>query len=134
MCTGGGVEAALVEQRHFDVLHHRVLLNQVVRLEDETDPRGPNPGELIVVHAGDVVAAEVIAAVAGAIEAAQQVEQRALAGAGRPHDGDVIPLRHVERHAAQGADGFALEDVILANVDELSRQLHGVHSICPFPD
>ena len=51
------------------------------------------------------------------IEAAEQVEQRALAGAGRAHDGDVVARGHVEGDAAQGADRLALEDVVLLDID-----------------
>ena len=73
-------------------------------------------GQLVVVHLGDVVAAEEIAAGGRPVEAAQQVEQRALAGARRAHDRDVVALGHVERHAAERVHRLARKDVVLAQI------------------
>ena len=50
------------------------------------------------------------------LAAGQQVQQRALTRSRRSHDGNVITDRHIKRHAAQGVDGFALQDVVLGQV------------------
>ena len=63
------------------------------------------------------------------IEAAEQIEQRALAGAGRAHDRDVIALRHVERHAAQRVDRLSAEHVVLAEIGDADGQPHSGGSL-----
>ena len=73
--------AALVGQRELDVLEDGVLLDQVVRLEDEAEVAAADLGELVVVEPGDVAAAQEVLAAGRAVEAAQQVEHRALARA-----------------------------------------------------
>ena len=96
---------ALVGQRELDVLEDGVLLDQVVRLEDEAEVAAADLGELVVVEAGDVAAAQEVLAAGGAVEAAQQVEHGALARARRAHDGDVFAGVEVDRDAPQGVDG-----------------------------
>ncbi len=120
----GRVDAVAVVQRHLDVFDHRQRGQQIVRLKDEADPRGADLGQLVVAHLRDVVVAEHEAAGGGPIEAAEQVEQRALAGAGRAHDRDVVALGHVERHAAQGVDRLAAEHVVLAEIGDADGQPH----------
>ena len=114
-----GVQAgALIEQRHFDVLDDRVLGEQIVRLKNEAEVLAADFGKLIVVHVGDIFVAEVIFAGRGAIETAEQVEQRRFAGAGRPHQGDEIPLREIQRHAVQGAHRHRFQVIVLDQVDD----------------
>ena len=71
-------------------------------LEDEADLLAPHARQFVVGQAGHVAAVEVVAAAVGAVEQADDVEQRGLAGAGRPHDGEVFAGRDVEADAAQG--------------------------------
>ena len=89
---------ALVEQRHLDVLDDRVLRQQVVRLKDEAEVGAADLGELVVVHPGDVDVAQEVVAAGRPVEAAEDVEERGLAGAGRPHEGDEVAL--VERRGS----------------------------------
>ena len=102
---GADLAGALVGQRELDVLEDRVLLDQVVRLEDEAEVAAADLGELVVVEPGDVAAAQEVLAAGGAVEAAQQVEHGALARARRAHDGDVLAGIEVDRDAPQGVDG-----------------------------
>src|SRR5262249_49082814 len=44
------------------------------------------------------------AAGAGSVETTDEMQERALAGAGRPHDGNELARRHAQVHAAQGLD------------------------------
>ena len=48
-----------------------VLLDQVVRLEDEAEIAAADLGQLVVVELGDVAAAQEILAAGGAVEAAR---------------------------------------------------------------
>jgi hypothetical protein len=78
----GGIhppQAGAVVQRQFDVLEHRVLGDQVVRLEDEPDLLVADVRELRVAHLGDVGPPEDVLPPGGPIETPQQVQQRALA-------------------------------------------------------
>ena len=102
---GADLAGPLVGQRELDVLEDRVLLDQVVRLEDEAEVAAADLGELVVVEPGDVAAAQEVLAAGGAVEAAQQVEHGALARARRAHDGDVLAGVEVDRDAPQGVDG-----------------------------
>src|SRR5262249_47599286 len=77
--------AALIEQRHLDILDHRVLRQQIVGLKNETQVAAANFGKLVVVHFGDVLVAEEILTARRTIEAAEQVEQSRFAGARGPH-------------------------------------------------
>ena len=52
------VAGTLVGQRKLDVLEHRVLLNQVIRLEDEAEVTAADLGELVVVQPGHVAPAQ----------------------------------------------------------------------------
>src|SRR3712207_6990132 len=62
-------------------------------------------GELGVLHAGDVLAADVDGAVGGAVEAGEQVHERGLAGARGAHDGRELAGGDLERDAAEGVGG-----------------------------
>ena len=115
----------LVEQRHFDVLQHRELLDQVVRLKDEADPRRPNVAELVVVHPGDVVVAQEEVARGRPVEAAEQVEQRALARAGGTHDRDVVAGGDFERDAANGMHRLGAHHVVFLEILDADGGLHG---------
>src|SRR3989304_1221602 len=59
-----------------------------------------------------------------AAEAAEQIQERALAGPGGAHDRDVVAGRHVERHAAERMDRLAAEHVVLAEITDLDGRSH----------
>ena len=62
------------------------------------------------------------------VQTAEQIQERALAGARRPHDGDVVALGNVQRHAAQRRHRFALEHVVLAEIVQATGE-HEMHPI-----
>ena len=72
----------------------------------------------------DVVLAEEETAAGGMIEAAEQIQQRALARARRPHDRHVIALGHFEVDALEHRHRFLAELVILAEVLQPDRRPH----------
>src|SRR5437764_991639 len=76
-----------IEKWKRDVLEHRELRQQVEALEDEADVRGAQPRALVVVEGGHVAAVEAVAALARAVEAAEDVQERRLAGAGGARHG-----------------------------------------------
>jgi hypothetical protein len=72
---------AAVEQRHFDVLEHGELRDQVEGLEDESDRPVADPRQAIVIQPRDVLAVEHVASARGAVETPEDVHQRGLARA-----------------------------------------------------
>ncbi len=117
-----GQPAALVEQRDLDVLDDRVLRQQVVRLEDEAEVAAADLGELVVVHVGDVLVAEEVMAAGAAVEAAEEVQQRGFAGAGRAHEGDEVAFLEVERHAREGGHDDLFHLVVLDQIRDCERR------------
>ena len=78
---GTGICHAVEHQRQRDVFHQREFWEQVVSLEDKPDPPTPHAGQRIVVERRQVDALQKHAARRGPRDPAEQVEQRALAGA-----------------------------------------------------
>ena len=106
----GGLEAVLraVEQRQLDVVERGRARQQVEALEHEADLLVAHARQLVLRRLGHVLAVEHVLTGRRPIEAAGDVHERRLAGAGRPGDGDELALLDVERHAAQRAhDVFA---------------------------
>ena len=109
-------EAALQEQRELDVLEDREHLHQVEALEDEADAVEPQIGERPLRELRGVLAVHLHRAAGRGVDAADQVEQRGLARARRPGDGEELAAVHVERHAAQRVDVGLAEQVVLGDV------------------
>ena len=63
---------------------------QVEGLKDEADLFVADARQLVVRHVADQVAIEVVEALGGRVEAADEVHQRRFAGAGGTHDGDIF--------------------------------------------
>ena len=72
-----------------------------MELEHEADVAIAEGDEIGVGHLGDAVIADVDGAGIRAIQAAQQMQQRALADAGGAHDRDHLAALHREREIAQ---------------------------------
>ncbi len=120
---GGDVLLALAarqigeEQRHFDVALGAEHREQVVELEDEADvPRAPF-GELSAGEPVDSLAGHLHFALVGAVEPADQVQQRGLARAGGTHQGQELTGGHLQVDAVQHLDlllaaRIALDDVL----------------------
>ena len=71
--------------RH-EVVDDAELVQQVHLLEDESAVVAPEPGQGVLVQAGDVDAVDLHPPQAGPVQAGQGVEQRRLARPGGPHD------------------------------------------------
>ena len=97
---GGG--GAVVDERQLDVVQRGGAGQQVEGLEDEADLLVADAGELVVVELADQLAVEPVVALGGRVEAADEVHQRGLAGAGGAHDGDVLIVLDAQGDAAQG--------------------------------
>src|SRR5262245_49027777 len=114
-------------QRQLDVLERGQHRHQVVKLEHEPDrPRAP-VGKLGLRELRDVDAVDQDRARVGLVDPGNEVEQRRLARARRPHQAEEVAALHVEREVVQhrhhlAAAAVRLEDV--ADLDELHASLH----------
>ncbi len=88
-------------EREGDVLLDGQEGYEVEGLEDETRLLTPQPRRLAVREATDHVAVEDDLTARGPVQAAEQVEQRALARARRAHEGDELTTSDREGDAAQ---------------------------------
>ena len=115
------MRATVVEQRQLDVVERRGARQQVETLEDEADLAVAHDRELIAGHPRDIFAVEDVTAARRAIETAEDVHERRLAGSRRARDRHELALLDVHVGAAQRtdchfADGVGLDEV--ANRDD----------------
>jgi len=92
------------EERHLDVLVSRDLREKVEVLKDEPYMTVPGLGEAIGREAGDFLAAEKIRALGRRVEAAEDVHERRLPGAGGTDDRDELVSSDREIDSAERLD------------------------------
>ena len=118
-------------QREFDVLEHVQVGDKVVGLENEayrTVAVGvPIAGTEFL--GGLIVDDEV--AVGVLIQAADDVEQRGLAAAGRPQNGDEFALAEIEVDAFHGVHDGVRHAIVLDDVDEFKHAVDLTADGCP---
>ena len=108
--------AARQAERQEDVLLGRQHRQQIEELKDEADVPAPQFGELGVAERADLRAVDPRLAAAGPIEPGEQVHQRRLARARRPHHRDQRPLRHRQGDASERIDGHVAVAVAAGQV------------------
>lgn len=114
-----GAGCAGVDERQLDVLEQVEAGQEVEGLEDEADVDVARLGALAFVEAGYVSPAEEVVAARRPVQESENVHERRLAAAARPHEGHVLTLVHGERHALEGLELAAGEAVGLADVTQL---------------
>ena len=97
--VGAGISVG--ERRDEDVFEDRALWEEMVALENESDAAIADFGDFLVVERRDFLAAEQDFSGSGAIERADQIEQRAFAGTGRADDGERFAGRDGEVEIGQ---------------------------------
>ena len=102
-----------VEQGKLHVGQGAEAGQQVVGLEDEADFPVANVGQLVVAQRSHVLAVQGVGAGGGNVQAAQDVHERGLAGAGDAHDCDHFAAGDAEVHAVEGGDLHAAQVVNL---------------------
>ena len=90
-----------VDEGQLDVGLGRRPLDEVEALEDEAQVPVADPGQLVVVELRHVGAADEVAARRRCVEAAEDVEHRALPAPGAAGDGHEVALLHRQRDALQ---------------------------------
>src|SRR5437764_5646201 len=105
MALGGlHVAAAVVEQRQFHVVERRRPRQEVESLEHEADLLVPDRCELVFRELRYVLAVKEVLSARRTIQAADDVHERRLTGAGRSRDADELAPINVERRSSQRPD------------------------------
>ena len=104
------------QQRQLDVLNRIQHRNQVVELEDESDVPAAPLGQLAFRQRCEVSSGHNHLARRRAVDAGDQVQQRGLARARRPHQRQELALRHFEAQAVEHRDLLAIAVIDLAYV------------------
>ena len=109
--TAAAVAGEFHRQQH--ILFGGERRDQVIALENEADFAAADLRHLVLGEVGDVFTIEDHLAGAGRVEAGEQAEQRALAAAGRTHDGGELAARNEQVDALEdihavstGVDGL----------------------------
>ena len=116
-----------IPKRQLNVLIHIEFVDQVEALEHEADVAFAELGTLFLLEAADLGAEEFIGTTGGIVQQAQNVQQRGLAAARRPHDGHELAVFDFKRDAIQrrGLDLFRAED--LGEVGYLNH-IYGIYT------
>lgn len=102
--------------------------DEVEGLEDEADAVAPQPGEVVVLQAGDRTALDVHLSGGGGVESGEDVEHRGFARARGAHDRGEGALIEGGGHGVEGGDaGFAFA-VDLRDLFEADDGCEGVGS------
>ena len=90
-----------VRERNLEVLVHRQVVEQVITLKHEADVLLVKFRTLLRIQPMHRLVHEVVLTRPRAVVHAEDVEERRLAGAGRPHDRDEFAFLDVDVHAAE---------------------------------
>ena len=103
-------------RRQLDVLERRQVLHEVVKLEHKAHHAAAVERELALAVLLHMRAVHDHLAAGGAVHAAQDVQKRRLARAGRADDHAQLALFHLEGHAAERVDHDLAHVVLLFDV------------------
>src|SRR5262245_28899310 len=103
------------QERQLHVFIGREHRQKMVKLKDEPDAARPPLRELAFRHLRDMRVADPHVAGAGPIQSRDQIEQRCLARARRPHDAQELALGHFEAEIVEHVDLLAAARKILVN-------------------
>ena len=81
-----------VGEREFDILEDVQLIYQVEALEDEADIALANLRALLFFEVANFFVAQVIVALGGVVEQAQDIQERGFAATRGAHDGDELAI------------------------------------------
>ena len=110
---------AAVQQGQRHIIQRRQLGQQMEGLEHEADLLVPDLRQLLAGAFGDLPLPQQIASGGGHIQTADQVHQGGLSASGRPHNGQIIPLGHVQIHVFQHMGHGLAHGIVLANIAHL---------------
>src|SRR5579864_7687634 len=111
--------------RHQHVLQHAEFGQQVVELKDKAERLAAQLVALALRQIVDALAVQIDFARVGVVERAEQVQQRALAGAGSPNDAQELPVHHLQ---AQAVEDLHLVGVSAKGLLQIAGDQHEVNS------
>lgn len=123
--------AATCQRRHEDVFQHGALWQEIVRLKNKADLAIADFGQLQVIQCREIFSIEQHFAARGAVQRADNLQQRTLARAGRADDGQRFATCDFQRdvgkyrHARRRTGG----DVMLGDLfqcEQICGRRHGV--------
>jgi hypothetical protein len=116
-----GARLRVGQRRDQDVLQHRVLRQEMMVLEDESDRSIAEPGELRLRQRARVLTADPHRPGGRPVEGPDQVQERALAGAGGAGDGQRFTRGERQRDAVQDLDAVRAHLEALVDINQLER-------------
>ena len=105
-----------VKQRQSHIVQGRHLRQEVEVLEHKADVLIPDLCQLVIVQGAHILVFQDVLARGWQIQAAHQVHERGLSRAGRAHNGNVVPLLHLEIHIFQHRYQVFAPSVVLTDV------------------
>jgi hypothetical protein len=85
-------------------------------LKYETNLAIANGSKLVVIHLGNVLAIELVAARTRCIKATEHVHERRFTAAAWSHDGKVFVAAYLQGHTAQRTHDFLAHDVVFGDI------------------
>ena len=116
------------QQRQLDVLEGGQHRDQVIQLEDEADVPRPPGGQRPLGQTADLGVADPDRAARRPVDPGEQVQQRRLAGARRPHQSHEVAGVDGDRHAIENRNLDRIAFVGLGDVAQLDQR-HGPISL-----
>ena len=104
------------ERGQENILEYRTLRQQAMILKKEADFSIAKFGQLLFAETVGIAAVQCDAPAGGWFESAHDVQQRALADAGRTHDGRRFTTLHRKRHARQDVERSTRRRVFLGDL------------------
>ena len=119
--------ASVHQHRERQVLHDVQHWDQVIELVHKPDLPPPEDGQRLLVLRVDVLPVDIDLAACRAVDAAENVQKRGFAGAGRPDNREKFPLLHGEGDIVHGVHGVFAAAVDLGQVFD-PHQFHKLSS------
>jgi hypothetical protein len=120
--TTFGCRHTRVDERHFDIGERRRAGKEVEVLEHEADLVPSDARQGIVIETADLVAVERVATGRWPVQTAEDVQERRLAGARRPHDSHELTALDRQGYAIQRGYASHTEAVIPMHVFDVDQR------------
>ena len=114
---------ARIDERQGDVVCRAALREQVEVLKYEADLLIARESERVVREVRDLLAVELVRSFRRAVEAAEDVQERRLARAGRPHEGGKLALSYRKINARERGDDLIAHRIEFLDAPKLDRRL-----------
>ena len=122
MAAASRAVAAFEHEGQGDVFFRRQRRDQIEGLEDQPDVAPTKEGEVAIVEAAEIGAVDEHPPGIRLGEARHQVQERALARSAGPHDGQELPLVHLQGDPRERRDGAIALPELLGNILDNQRR------------